>query len=94
MLESKQIHAGIDLLLKISLSVARDLSTLTTKDKEALSNVPYNVTANISSQAILRHNNIFNRYLSALLYLPSTTSFYVSVSKGAARTFFYTFGMV
>ena len=32
------------------------------KDKEALFNVAYNVTDNISSRAILRHNNIFNRY--------------------------------
>ena len=32
------------------------------KDKEALFNIPYNETDNISSQAILRHNNIFNRY--------------------------------
>ena len=33
-----------------------------TKDKEALINVAYNVTDNISSGAILRHNNyIFNR---------------------------------
>ena len=35
------------------------------KDKEALFNVAYNVTDNISSRAILRHNNIFNRYLPA-----------------------------
>ena len=33
------------------------------------------ITDNISSRAILRHNNIFNRYLPALLYLPSTTAF-------------------
>ena len=33
------------------------------------------------------------RYLPALLYLPSTTPFYGSVSKGAASTIFYTFGM-
>ena len=46
------------------------------KDKEALSNVAYNVTDNISSRAILRHNNyIVNRHLPALLYLPSTTPF-------------------
>ena len=66
------------------------------KDKEALFNVAYNVTDNISSQAILRHNYtcIFNRYLPALLSLPSTTPFYASVSKGAACTIFYTFGMV
>ena len=31
------------------------------KDKEALFNAAYNVTDNISSQAILQHNNIFNR---------------------------------
>ena len=60
------------------------------RDKEAL----YNVTDNISSRAILRHNNIFNRYLPALFYLPSTTPLYVSVSKGAASTIFYTFVMV
>ena len=57
-------------------------------DKEALIIVAYNLTDNINSQAILRHNNIFNRYLPALLYLPSTTSFYASVSKGAASTTF------
>ena len=45
------------------------------KDKEALLNVAYNVTGNISSRAILRHNNIFNSYLQALLYLLSTTPF-------------------
>ena len=50
-----------------------DVSTLHTfqlhkdkdKDKEALFNVAYNVTDNISSRAILRHYNIFNRYLPA-----------------------------
>ena len=57
-------------------------------------NVAYNETDNISSQAILRRNNILNRYLPALLYLPSTTPFNGSVSKGAASTIFYTFGMV
>ena len=45
------------------------------KGKEALFNVAYNVTDNINSRAILRHNYIFNRYLPALLYLPSTTLF-------------------
>ena len=39
------------------------------KDKEALFNVTYNVTDNISSRAILRHNNIFKRYLTALGWL-------------------------
>ena len=58
------------------------------KDKEALFNVAYDVTDNISPQAILRHNYIFSRFLPALLYLPSTTSLYASVSKGAASTFF------
>ena len=57
-------------------------------DIEALLNVAYNVTENISSQAILRHNNIFNRYLPALLYLPHKTPLYASVSKGAASTIF------
>ena len=47
------------------------------KDKEVLLHV-------CSSRAILRHNNIFNRYLPALLYLSSTTPLYASVSKGAA----------
>ena len=56
------------------------------KDEESLFNITYNETDNISSQAILRHNNIFNRYLPALLYLSSTTPFYGSVSKGAAST--------
>ena len=50
------------------------------KDKKALLNVAYNETDNISSEAILRHNIIFNRYLPALLYLPST----MNVSKGTA----------
>ena len=64
------------------------------KDKEALLfNIPYNVKENISSRAILRHN-ILNSYLPTLLYLPSTTTFYASVSKRAASTIFYTFGMV
>ena len=63
------------------------------KDNEALFSVAYNVTG-ISSRAILRHNNIFNRYLPALLYLTSTTPLYASLSKGAASTIFYTFGMV
>ena len=64
------------------------------KAKEALFNVAYNLTDNISSRAILQHNNIFNRYLPALLYLPSTTLLHASVSKGAAGIIFYTFGMV
>ena len=64
------------------------------KDKEALFNVAYNETDNISSRAILLHNNIFNRYLPALLYLPSTDPFCASVSMGAASTIFYTFVMV
>ena len=45
------------------------------KDKEALFNVAYIETDNISSQAILRQNNMLNRYLPALLYLPNTTPF-------------------
>ena len=59
-----------------------DLCTLTyfyyttlDKDKDALFNVAYTVTDNISSRAILRHNNILNRYLPALFYLPSTIPF-------------------
>ena len=39
---------------------------LSDKDKVALFNVPYNVTDNISSQAILRHNNIFKQILNCL----------------------------
>ena len=40
------------------------------KDKEALFNVAYNVTDNISSWAILRHNiYIFNRYLPVFISL-------------------------
>ena len=40
------------------------------KVKEALFNVAYNVTDNISSRAILRHNNyIFNRYLPVFISL-------------------------
>ena len=42
----------------------------------------------------MRYNNIFNRYLPDLLYLPSTAPLYASVSKGAASTISYTFGMV
>ena len=64
------------------------------KDKEALFNVAYNVTDNISSWAILRHNNyIFNRYLPVFISLAQPL-FYASISKGAASTIFYTFGMV
>ena len=63
------------------------------KDKEALFNVAYSVTDNISSWAILRHNNyIFNRYLPFFISLAQPL--YASVSKGAASTIFYTFGMV
>ena len=63
------------------------------KDKEALFNVAYIVTDNISSWAILRHNNyIFNRYLPVFISLAQPL--YASVSKGAASTIFYTFGMV
>ena len=39
------------------------------KDKEALFNVAYNVTDNISSRAILGHNNISNRYLPVFISL-------------------------
>ena len=42
----------------------------------------------VQKSLILRHNNILNRYLPALLYLPSTPPFYASVSKGAASTIF------
>ena len=58
------------------------------KDKEALFNVAYNVTDNISSQAILRHNNIFNRYLPALLYLPSITTFMQASARELLVPFF------
>ena len=64
------------------------------KDKGALFNVTYNVTDIIKSQANLLHNNILNRYLHALLYLPSTTPFNASFSKGDASIIFSTFGMV
>ena len=64
------------------------------KNKEALFNVAYNVTDNISSCAILRHNNyISNRYLPVFIFLAQPL-FYASVSKGAASTIFHTFGMV
>ena len=60
-----------------------------TKDKEALFNVAYNVTDNISSRATLRHNNyIFNRYLPALLYLPSTTPFMRASARELLVPFF------
>ena len=59
------------------------------KDKEVLFNVVYNVTDNISSQAILRHNNyIFNRYLPALLYLPNTTPFMQASARELLVPFF------
>ena len=60
------------------------------KDKEALFNVAYNVTDNISSPAILPHNNIFNRYLPALLkkYLPSTTPFMRAPARELLVPFF------
>ena len=51
------------------------------KVKEALFNVAYNETDNISSQAILRLNNMFNRFLPALLYLPSTSPFMRASSR-------------
>ena len=50
------------------------------KDKEALFNVAYNVTDII--------NNIFNRYLPALLYLPSTTPFMRASAKELLVPFF------
>ena len=56
------------------------------KDKETLFNVAYNVTDNISSRAILRHNNIFN--LPALLYLPSTTPFMRASARELLVPFF------
>ena len=60
-------------------------------DKEALFNVAYNKTDKISSQAILRHSNIFNRYLPSLIYLPSTAPFCNrQQAKGAASTIFNT----
>ena len=45
------------------------------------------------------NQNLQQQYLIKILTflaknLPSTTPFYASVSKGAASTFFYTFGMV
>ena len=64
------------------------------KIKIIVFNVAYNVTDNISSRAILQHNNyIFNRYLPALLYLPSTTPF-CERQQGSCWYLFYTFGMV
>ena len=58
------------------------------KGKEALFNVAYNVTDNISSRAILRHNNIFNRYLPALRYLPSTAPFVRASARELLVPFF------
>ena len=75
-------------LSDITSSAQRLFSPLD-KDKEALFNVAYNVTISISSRAILRQHNIFNRYLPILLYLPSTTPFYTSVSKGAFTPMVY-----
>ena len=68
--------------------------TFKDKDKEALLNVAYNVTNNISSQAILRHNNILNRYLPVPHSIFLAQPLYVSVSKGPASTIFYTFCIV
>ena len=43
---------------------------LRVKDKEALFNVAYNVSDNISSQAILRHSNyVLNTYLPYSIFL-------------------------
>ena len=58
------------------------------KVKEALFKVAYNVTDNNSSRAILRHDNIFNRYLPALLYLPSTTPFMQASARELLVPFF------
>ena len=55
------------------------------KDKEALFNVAYNEIDNIY---------IFNRYLHALLYLPSTTPFMPASARELLVPFFATFGMV
>ena len=66
----------------------QDLHCLTgLKDKEALFNVAYNVTDNISSRAILRQQNL-NRYLPALLYLPSTTPFMRASARELLVPFF------
>ena len=74
-------------------AILREFLDTIDKDKKALFNVAYNVTDNISSRAILQHNNyIFNRYLPVFIFLAQP--FYASVSKGAASTIFYTFGMV
>ena len=64
-------------------------STLKIK-KPYLTSLILNVTENISSQAILRHNNIFNRYLPALLYLPSTTPFMRASARELLVPFFTT----
>ena len=69
----------------VCLSVTKSCQLYKNKDTEALFNIAYNVT-DITSQSILRHNNIFNRYLPALQYLPRPTPLYASVSKGAAST--------
>ena len=59
------------------------------KDREALFNVAYNETDNISSRAILLHNNyLFKRYLPALLYLPSTTPFLRAPARELLVPFF------
>ena len=61
------------------------------KDKEALFNVAYLKQINISSVELLLRHNIF----LTDAYLPySIFPFYARVSKGAASTIFYTFGMV
>ena len=90
-------HQGVKLTIPRSGTTWQndgpDLDLDKDKDKEALFNVAYSVTDNISSWAILRHNNyIFNRYLPVFISLAQPL--YASVSKGAASTIFYTFGMV
>ena len=66
----------------------KDYDSKLDKDKEAFFNVAYNVTDNNSSRVILRHNNIFNRYLPDLLYPPSTAPFMRALAMELLVPFF------
>ena len=74
---------------------ARHVCVFKDKNKEALFNVAYLKRQHKLCRAFYCDITIsFNRYLPVLLYFPSTTPLYASVSKGAASTICYTFGMV
>ena len=88
-LEQRRADSRLTILYKIRnhLAAIKD-KDIKIKIKKPYFNVAYNVTDNISSRAILRHNNIFNRYLPALLYLPSTTPFMRASARELLVPFF------